>query len=236
MKALACPICLKKQHKSGQSNNYRTLEITQCTIGFASEVSITCIKCKQEVAKIQPQHQHGAFQGKGSKCSFMKYAINYSAVLIMQQLGMSLEGLAAIFGFLGIAASVGGMDKWRDIQEAVGAAQQEVAEEVLMENIEKEIAATKQDADKKLQEWMQTTEEGKAANDTEQQQAKLDDEFLVFVSGTDGECQLGLTAGMDQAWQKQSSGNNYSSKIGHNFCVGGFTGLIFCFGCVLQAL
>ena len=52
------------------------------------------------------------------------------------------------------------------------------------------------------------------------------DEFLAYVNGQDGQVRMGLTATMDGAWQKRSSGNNYNSRTGHNFAIGGFSGLI----------
>ena len=153
MKEFCCPLCMKKHQCIKQPDNYKTLVISQTTHGFASIVTIHCKKCKEDVTTIEPQHKHTKFVGKGSKGGFMQYAINYNMVLVMQQLGMSLTGLANIFGCLGIAAGIGGMDKWKDIQDTVGAAQQEVCEEVLCANIEMKIAATKADAKKKAEEW-----------------------------------------------------------------------------------
>jgi hypothetical protein len=94
----------------------------------------------------------------------------------------------------------------------------------LTENTEKEIVLTLADAEKKVNEWAATTEEGKQADD-EAKRTKLE-EFLVYVNGPDGQPRLGLTAAMDGAWQKRSSGHNYNSRTGHNFAVGGFSGLI----------
>ena len=60
----------------------------------------------------------------------MKYSINYYAVIMMQRLGISLEGLAMMLDFLGLVPGVGGTEKWRHLQEAVGVTKQEVSEEV----------------------------------------------------------------------------------------------------------
>jgi hypothetical protein len=145
----------------------------------------------------------------------MKYIVNYYAVLMMQRLGMSLEGLAMMLAFLGLGPGVGGTEKWKDIQEAVGAAQQEVCEDVLAANTEKEMALTLSDAEKKVNEWADTTEEGKTADD-EAKRVKLQ-EFVEYVDGQDGQPRLGLTAAMDGVWEKRSSGHNYNSRTGHNF-------------------
>jgi hypothetical protein len=67
-----------------------------------------------------------------------------------------------------------------------------------------------------------------------EQREKQDDEeakqqnggILSICQWTDGQVRVGLTATMDGAWQKRSSGNNYNSRTGHNFAVGGFSGLI----------
>jgi hypothetical protein len=62
----------------------------------------------------------------------------------MHHLGMSLKGLGSILGILGIANSVGNKTKWRKVQDIVGTACKEVSEEVMTENIEREIKLTQQ--------------------------------------------------------------------------------------------
>ena len=85
MKEFACPICVKKCSKKAiKHDNYRTLELSQFTNGFASEVTISCHKCKMDIAKVEPQHQHSELHGQGSTGSFLKYAVNYFAVMMMQ--------------------------------------------------------------------------------------------------------------------------------------------------------
>jgi hypothetical protein len=43
-----------------------------------------------------------------------------------------------------------------------------------------------------------------------------------FCHVVDGK--VGIAVGMDGGWQKRASGHSYSSKTGHNFCVGMRTG------------
>ena len=95
-------------------------------------------------------------------------------------LGMSPTGLAVMLDFLGLAPGIGGTEKWKDIQKSVSAAQHEVCEKALSENIEKEIAATKSFASIKVKKWKET-EEGKSA-DTAAEEAKLNEIFLISLS------------------------------------------------------
>jgi hypothetical protein len=115
MKEFSCPNCMKQRKTILKPDNYRTLQLSQFTNGFASVVTITCKSCKVEIATIEPQHQQSEFEGRGSKGTFMKYAINYFAVVMMQCLGMSLEGLAMMLAFIGLAPGIGGKKKWRHI-------------------------------------------------------------------------------------------------------------------------
>jgi hypothetical protein len=62
----------------------------------------------------------------------------------MHHLGVSLKGLGYILGILGIGNAIGNKTKWRQIQDIVGTAWKEVNEEVMTENIEKEIKLTQQ--------------------------------------------------------------------------------------------
>jgi hypothetical protein len=94
--------------------------------------------------------------------------------------------------------------KWKDIQDAVGAAEQEGWEEILCANIEKEIAMTKDDAAIRVEK---RAEAEKKQDEEEAKEAKMD-EFLAYVNGMDGQVRLELTATMDGAWQKRSSGKD----------------------------
>jgi hypothetical protein len=138
---------------------------------------------------------------------------------MMQQLGIGLKGLMVILGMMpGIAAGMGDYQKWKNIQEVVGAAQQECCEECIHENIEEEIEATIAAAIVPFQEWLDS-EEGMAATE--------EDALEKF----EGHCnvvndKVGIAVGMDVAWQKRASGHSYSSKTGHNFCIDWRTGKI----------
>jgi hypothetical protein len=122
MKCFACPLCLQKPMYVVKPEKYRTLQLSQIMNGFASEVTISCKHCKEDIATVAPKDKRPEFQGKGSKGSFMKYVINYFSVVMMQQLGMGIDGLATILSFLGLVPGIGGTEKWKDIQETVGAA------------------------------------------------------------------------------------------------------------------
>jgi hypothetical protein len=151
-----CTKCFSA-NRDKSAKQYKTLVMTQKTIGFATEVIIKCIKCSY-CMEMFPKNRRGKFDGAGSKGWFMKYGINYCAMLLMQHLGLGVQGLTQMLAFLGIGASEGKREKWKDIQSATGAAQQHVKEKVLISNIMKEIAATKKKIDPKWEEWLQSKE------------------------------------------------------------------------------
>jgi hypothetical protein len=62
----------------------------------------------------------------------------------MQHLGQSLKGLASVLAFLGISSTVGGKVKWKVIQNIVGSASEKVSQQVMTENIKKEIQLTEE--------------------------------------------------------------------------------------------
>src|SRR5687767_3040035 len=77
------------------------------------------------------------------KACIQDYAVNHHAIFLMHQLGISLAGLTAIIAYLGITSGIGGKESWMNLQDTVGTAQQSICENVLCENIEKEITTTK---------------------------------------------------------------------------------------------
>jgi hypothetical protein len=167
------------------------LEVSQVTVGFATEVRVTCNICKQDISAIKPKEAREELQGPGSKGMFMKYAINYSMVLVMQHLGMGLKGLMLLLAFLGIAPGIGDKQKWHAIQEAIGVAQQELQEEIICKNIELEISLMIHAAKERLEEWLET-EDGCHATTTERA-TKLDE--FCYKKGDE----YNLVVGMDGA-------------------------------------
>jgi hypothetical protein len=107
---------------------------------------IFCTKCDFK-ADANPKDTKEDYNSKGM--FLRKYGISYKAVLLMQHLGMGLEGLGQILSFLGIAAGTGNKKKWKDIQNLLGKAQQKVYNEVIEDNIAEEIVQTKEAVEKK---------------------------------------------------------------------------------------
>jgi hypothetical protein len=54
MKEFACPKCMLRPSCVQNPDYYKTLELSQVTNGFASVVTISCKKCKAEVATVEP--------------------------------------------------------------------------------------------------------------------------------------------------------------------------------------
>jgi len=222
-----CPKCSKKK-----------LKVTQETYGFATELTITCEACGH-VQIVAPgvestrmergdddneDGNHNDGDHKDSASMFMDYGINYAMVLLMQHLGMGLRGVVMILAFLGIAAGAGNQTKWQRIQEELGLAEEEVANRTIENNIKLEIAATRfLQAQEKYADWLLTNEGTNASS--EQEKLMKMTEFLAVRMSQEGLQKIGVTVGMDGAWQKRSIGRgSYNSKTGHNFfCVGGLT-------------
>jgi hypothetical protein len=68
------------------------------------------------------------------------------------------------------------------------------------------------------------TEEGKQ-DDEEAKAAKME-EFLAYVNGLDGQAKSGTYCYHGWCLAEEELWHNYNSRTGHNFAVGGFTGLI----------
>ena len=224
-----CPKCNKKK-----------LNVSQETYGFATELFITCDNCNHSVAITPIQGLRS--KNKNNKKNddddedddeednnvtaggkFMDYAINYSMSLLMQQLGMGLRGVTTLLSFLGIAAGIGNPHKWKRIQDEVGLAEEAVAADVVNDNIRVEVEATKEAAQEAYQQWLSTTDEGRSAG-AQDRANKLNELLRTQVGYHDNKLKIGLTVGMDGAWQKRSIGRGtYNSKTGHNFAIGGYT-------------
>ena len=233
--------------------NKRRLEVSQETFGFATELYIDCQKCSYAIAvsplnsmrswkKTRNKDDHHQQQQQPRQDNdeedneedppnnntstrrnsrFMDYAINYSASLLMQHLGMGLRGVTTMLAFLGIAAGVGNKDKWKKLQDEVGMTEEAVAGVVMDNNLKEEIKLTRKAAEEAYKTWL-LTDAGRSASP--QIQANKMNELLCIRVGHDNRLKVGLSIGMDGAWQKRSIGKGlYNSKTGHNYGVGGHT-------------
>ena len=127
--------------------------LTEITVGIATTVVMTCTNCEEnsrrtETGPVQVDgHDICHRQGIRKKPPFIKnnikrfidFPIHYSLVLLMQQLGCGLEGIRAVLSHLSITDTIGDWDKWRLIMDAVGSAQQQIADECMLNNIKEEI-------------------------------------------------------------------------------------------------
>jgi hypothetical protein len=150
--------------------SFHMLKVTTSMHGFVTEVALECSICDFKV-EANPTDKKVDYDGKNC---FLKYGINYKAVLLMQHLGIGTQGLGLIMSFLGIAAGTGNDQKWKDIQDCVGCAQEKLCDRVIEENIAEEIQLTKEDAAKKYAVWEAT--EGLSAD--AQTKVKKKDELL----------------------------------------------------------
>jgi hypothetical protein len=92
---LECPKCRNNKCSKSQQHKQKscyTLEVSIHTHGFAKKVLINCSVCnfRLEVNPIDVKQDHQ------EKSSFLKYGINYEAVLMMQHLGMGIKSLGPL--------------------------------------------------------------------------------------------------------------------------------------------
>ena len=151
---LECPSCGAAYSAPRNSNigrkkkpkSFFTLQLSVSRDGFASKVQIQCAVCDFAV-DANPTDKKENYEGKSH---FLKYGIKYKAVLLMQHLGISPEGLEQVLEFLGISPGTSNDKKWKDIQNSVGIAQEKICEVVIEDNIAEELRLSKEAAAKEL--------------------------------------------------------------------------------------
>lgn len=130
---------------AGRGNGH--LSIHEMTFGLATTVYLTCRSCPIESRTVRavPQVQSEAqplVESKSSKPPlFGEYMANINAVLLMQNLGVGLEGLRSVLAHLGLSHSVGNYLKWKNLQERIGQLQEELANECVEQNRIMEVEA-----------------------------------------------------------------------------------------------
>ena len=160
---LCCPRCRKT-----------VMQVKDPTegLGFAGSIDIYCKYCNKDTLNIgmgdqvrkpqEQQQEQPPNKKKKKKKTFIDYAINYKAILLMQQMGQSLQGLEMMLAYFGIAAGRGSYGKWKLIQDYVGEAEESICKEVTNENIEEEIRLVKNQAKEQYGHW-HSTEEGRTS-------------------------------------------------------------------------
>jgi len=118
-------------------------------VGIATTFILICVSCPESTKTTQSSmetmdgHQNLIFDRPRfricTKTCFNDYPLHYSLVLLMQQLGCGLEGIRAILSHLGITDTIGDWEKWRQLLDTVGEAQQYVANECMHANMIHEI-------------------------------------------------------------------------------------------------
>ena len=138
---LECPLCRDKwsngSARGWKPSTFCTSKVSICTHRFASEVTMQC--CSRCCFKVEVNLMDTKDSYNNKSSPLLKYGINYKAILIMQHLGMGLDGLEQVLRFLGISAGVGNKKKWKTIQDLIGDAQAKLTDIVLEENIAEEI-------------------------------------------------------------------------------------------------
>lgn len=136
---------------SGRGNG--KLSVYEVTYGLATTVYLTCATCpfgeEERTIRCIPGSSVPTLDGisidqKGRPPpAFGDYVVNNNAVLMMQNLGIGLEGLRSVLAHLGISHTVGNYSKWKKLQDAIGEIQQELAKECVKGNRIEEIKVSK---------------------------------------------------------------------------------------------
>jgi hypothetical protein len=226
LEASPCPNCLGK--RKDENDNIieadallqwrHSVKVESHSWGALTDVVLTCDSCEHQrvvcpsymkdkdatKSKCRPKRQiKQQYNQHDSK--FKRYPINYQLVLLVQQLGCGLDGLNTIFAHLGMSPSRGGKDKWKVLQEEIGKAEHEVALEVFQENIDDAVAFHEAKTDNILAGFEGTVDEKEVKR-------------VGLLRLKDG--RVGISVGMDGAWQKRSIGfGSYNSLSGMNYCV-----------------
>ncbi len=166
-KNLVCHQCIRGNQNITESVlRDASVVITTHSKGFAGFVDVKC-RCKEHHFFLEPLRvgETEAIDSNPSEIEQIKaeesqkiygildYAINFNAYLLMQMLGIGLSGLTTIIAMLGIRASCGDVAAWHNIRDKVGEVEQNVCKEVLHENLEREIDATKESGEKQVFSW-----------------------------------------------------------------------------------
>lgn len=165
------------------------LVLIQESFGFATNLQAACKGCNESkkihqsnltadlVAAAPPRKQHDGAN---------KHMANAVAAMMMWQLGIGLDGLATVFGFLGMRSDCGDYTTWKTLQDETGEAVEQVCREVLIENQWKEVKATTEAA------------------------MKSEEPLCI------GDGRVGVGASCDEGWQGKGSCNACNSPSGHD--------------------
>lgn len=130
------------------------ITVSEITYGLATTVYVSCKDCpateKERTFRAVPavigQEKSGKTVTKSRYFTqpprFGQYVINHSMVLLMQQLGIGLEGLCSILAHVGITCTTGNYEKWKRIHDSIGEKQQNLAAKCVEENRLQEIKAS----------------------------------------------------------------------------------------------
>jgi len=121
--------------------------VTQKTFGIATDLYLTCQPVDRRKKKTHTYSLTGK-KIKTKKAELTKtgqkavhrdlaqqYLLNSLLILAMQQLGLGLSSVTTLLGMIGIRPTIGNQSAWKEIQDNVGLAEEEVKNEVLEENV-----------------------------------------------------------------------------------------------------
>ena len=171
---VCCPKC------NNQIDKPRLEKIEQ--YGWGAEIYIHCLSCKEDVTVLDsPNKTHNVQawenpEGENTNLSKMfAYPLNYTWVMALQDLGLGITDGVKLMAFLGVSSTGGGRKyaDWSLMEHYfVGLQEEELATDVMSENLEEELRLTKEDFQKKYNEW-RASADGKAASEKDRQRMRL---------------------------------------------------------------
>lgn len=118
------------QHCVSSGRGPGKMAVYKITYGLATTVYLSCLSCplgdERKTIRAVPETKEGTPKREDVAFSdnqpptFGNYTINYNMVLLMQSLGIGLDGLKSILAHLGIAHDTGKYAKWKKLQDTVG--------------------------------------------------------------------------------------------------------------------
>jgi len=131
-----CKKCIFTHGMDGISMS--TLSVREQTYGIATVLKISCGN-NHTVDIIPERIDHTA-----PRHSTKNFVINYKFLILMQLLGKGLKTISIVVALLGMRVALGSYKTWKEMMDKLGTIQETLAKKCCMENLQKEIEATKE--------------------------------------------------------------------------------------------
>jgi len=139
-----CKECIFTHGMEGISAS--TLSVQQDTYGIATVLKISC--GNNHIVNIICE----CIDNTALRHSTKIFVINYKFLILMQLLGKGLKTISIIVALLGMHVALGSYKTWKEMMDKLGTIQESLAKKCCMDNLQKEIDATKERGDIHIQD------------------------------------------------------------------------------------